>query len=56
MAVQNPPGIEKMVNYPQFPTVEEERHYRKKMLQPPTVSSENWAFLRELQDILPAAT
>ena len=32
MAVQNPPGIEKMVNYPQFTTVEEERHYRKKML------------------------
>ena len=32
MAVQNPPGIEKMVNYPQFPTVEEERHYRKKIL------------------------
>ena len=32
MAVQNPPGIEKMVNYPQFPNVEEERYYRKKML------------------------
>ena len=32
MAVQNPPGIEKMVNYPQFTNVEEERYYRKKML------------------------
>ena len=32
MAVQNPPGIEKMVNYPQFSNVEEERYYRKKML------------------------
>lgn len=32
MAVKNPPGIEKMVNYPQFSSVEEERHYRKKML------------------------
>ena len=32
MAVKNPPGIEKMIQYPQFNTVEEERHYRKKML------------------------
>ena len=32
MAVKNPPGIEKMVNYPQFTNVEEERYYRKKML------------------------
>ena len=32
MAVKNPPGIEKMVNYPQFANVEEERYYRKKML------------------------
>ena len=32
MNVKNPPGIEKMVNYPQFANVEEERYYRKKML------------------------
>ena len=32
MAVKNPPGIEKMINYPQFETVEQDRHYRKKML------------------------
>ena len=32
MAVKNPPGIKKMVNYPQFTHVEEERYYRKKML------------------------
>ena len=32
MAVKKPPVIEKMVNYPQFSNVEEERYYRKKML------------------------
>lgn len=32
MAVKNPPGIEKMVNYPTFSSMEEERYYRKKML------------------------
>ena len=32
MAVKKPPGIEKMVNYPQFSNVEEERYYCKKML------------------------
>lgn len=32
MAVFNPPGIEKMVNYPSFDTVEAKRHYLKMML------------------------
>lgn len=32
MAVKNPPGIEKMISYPQFTSIEEERHYRKKTL------------------------
>lgn len=32
MAVKNPPGIEKMITYPSFSSLEEERHYRKKML------------------------
>lgn len=30
--VQNPPGIEKLVQYPSFDTVEEKRHYLKKIL------------------------
>ncbi len=32
MAVQNPPGIEKLVSYPKFNSVEEHRHYIKKIL------------------------
>lgn len=32
MAVLNPPGIEKMVSYPKFDSVEEKRHYMKRML------------------------
>ncbi len=32
MAVPNPPGIEQMINYPQFETVEQHRHYLKQML------------------------
>lgn len=32
MLVKNPPGIEKMVNYPAFDTVEEKRHYLKRIL------------------------
>ena len=32
MAVSNPPGIEKMISYPTFNSVEEKRHYLKKML------------------------
>ena len=41
MAVKNPPGIEKMVNYPQFTSLEEERHYRKKCWLPPIAYLEN---------------
>ncbi len=32
MAVKNPPGIEKMISYPAFDTVEEKRFYLKRML------------------------
>ena len=32
MAVANPPGIEKIVNYPNFDTIEEKRYYLKKVL------------------------
>lgn len=32
MAVPNPPGIEKLVSYPKFDTVEEQRFYLKRML------------------------
>lgn len=32
MAVQNPPGIEKLISYPSFATIEEQRHYLKRML------------------------
>ena len=32
MAVQNPPGIEKLINYPHFNTVEAARYYLKKTL------------------------
>jgi len=32
MAVKNPLGIEKLIQYPSFNTVEENRHYLKKML------------------------
>lgn len=32
MAVSNPPGIEKMITYPSFDTVEEQRLYLKRML------------------------
>lgn len=32
MLVKNPPGIEKMVSYPKFETVEQERFYLKRML------------------------
>lgn len=32
MAVLNPPGIEKMISYPTFSSVEEKRHYLKKIL------------------------
>jgi len=30
MAVKNPLGIEKMITYPSFSSLEEERHFRKK--------------------------
>ncbi|MEJ6675034.1 MAG: hypothetical protein QNK88_05950 [Polaribacter sp.] len=32
MAVKNPPGIEKTVNYLDFFSIKKERHFRKKML------------------------
>ncbi len=32
MAVKNPPGIEKMISYPSFDTVEEQRFYLKRIL------------------------
>jgi len=32
MAVTNPPGIEKLISYPKFETVEEQRFYLKRML------------------------
>lgn len=32
MAVKNPPGIEQMISYPKFDTVEVKRHYLKQML------------------------
>ena len=32
MAVTNPPGIEKLVQYPQFDSIEEKRHNLKKVL------------------------
>ncbi len=32
MAIPNPPGIEKLVSYPKFDSVEANRHYLKKML------------------------
>lgn len=32
MAVSNPPSIEKLINYPTFETVEQQRHYLKTML------------------------
>jgi len=32
MAIANPPGIEKLVNYPKFDSIEAKRHYLKKIL------------------------
>ncbi len=32
MAVSNPPGIEKMISYPSFDSIEEKRYYLKKVL------------------------
>jgi len=32
MAISNPPGIEKMIAYPKFESIEEKRHYLKKIL------------------------
>ena len=32
MAVLNPPGIEQMISYPKFESIEEKRHYLKRTL------------------------
>lgn len=55
MAVKNPPGIEKMVNYPQFANVEEERYYRKKMLAAAYRIFGKLGFLKAWLDTSPVA-